>query len=187
MKINFEFLPQGAKLTVSDDYFEYSAFNNTQKWLKENTLILDTGNLLMAGVIDHHQPIPEVAESCVTSIVVRDAEKYIGHLKNLEEVNIITHFIPDLDATALIGERSVATGTRSFGSVATGTRPFGEEFVPIGGGDGGRGKSGCGCRVGRTGGGGGGAPFDGTETNADEPRLGIGFGSPLPRAVSRFW
>lgn len=102
MKINFEFLPQGAKLTVNETYFEYSAFNNTQKWLKENTLILDTGNLLMTGVIDHHQPIPEVAESCVTSIVVRDAEKYIGHLKNLEEVNIITHFIPDLDATASV-------------------------------------------------------------------------------------
>jgi len=102
MKINFEFLPQGAKLIVNEGFFEYGAFNNTQKWSRKNTLILDTGNLLMPGVIDHHQPNPEVAESCVTSLVVQKAEEYIGHLKNESEITIITHFVPDLDATASV-------------------------------------------------------------------------------------
>jgi hypothetical protein len=102
MKINFEFLPQGAKLIVNEGFFEYSAFNNTQKWSRKNTLILDTGNLLMPGVIDHHQPNPEVAESCVTSLVVQKAEEYIGHLKNESEITIITHFVPDLDAMASV-------------------------------------------------------------------------------------
>jgi hypothetical protein len=56
----------------------------------------------MPGVIDHHQPNPEVAESCVTSLVVQKAEEYIGHLKNESEITIITHFVPDLDATASV-------------------------------------------------------------------------------------
>lgn len=102
MNINYHFLPQGAKIIVTDDTFEYSAFNNTQKWSRNNTLILDTGNLLIPGVVDHHQPSPEVAESCVTSLIVERAPEFLGHLKQQETLNIITHFVPDLDATASV-------------------------------------------------------------------------------------
>ena len=37
---------------------------------------------LLPGIIDHHQPDSNFAESCVTSLVVHDADKYISHLKN---------------------------------------------------------------------------------------------------------
>ena len=103
MNINFEFLPQGARINILEDVFEYSANDKVQKWPKNNTLILDTGNELIPGIVDHHQPNnPEVAESCVTSLIISKAEKYLGHLKNQETVNIITHYIPDLDATAAV-------------------------------------------------------------------------------------
>jgi hypothetical protein len=102
-KFNFEFIPQGAQIKITDDYFEFirrknNSENETVRWSKKNTIILDTGNNLLPGIIDHHQPDSNVAESCVTSLVVHDAEKYISHLKDQDEILIITHFIPDLDA-----------------------------------------------------------------------------------------
>ena len=106
-KIIFDFIPQGAQITVTDDHFEFlKRKNNTEvelvKWSRYNTVILDTGNYLMPGIIDHHQPDLSVAESCVASLVVQDAEKYLSHLKDQEEVVVITHFVPDLDAIGAV-------------------------------------------------------------------------------------
>jgi hypothetical protein len=102
MKFTYDFLPQGAKINVQDGFFEFSSFGQTKKWPADRTLILDTGNKLMPGIVDHHQPDSDVKESCVTTLVVQDAEKYLGHLKNQSEVFLITHYVPDLDATASV-------------------------------------------------------------------------------------
>lgn len=106
-KFIFDFIPQGAQITVTDDHFEFlKRKNNTEvelvKWSRSNTIILDTGNYLIPGIIDHHQPDLSVAESCVASLVVQDAETYLSHLKNQEEIVIITHFVPDLDAIGAV-------------------------------------------------------------------------------------
>jgi nanoRNase/pAp phosphatase (c-di-AMP/oligoRNAs hydrolase) len=53
---------------------------------------------LEPGIIDHHQPNCGFENQCVASIVVEHGEKYLKHLLGQKEVNIVTHFIPDLDA-----------------------------------------------------------------------------------------
>ena len=103
----FDFIPQGAQITVTDEHFEFlKRKTNSEvelvKWSRSNTIILDTGNYLIPGIIDHHQPDLSVAESCVASLVVQDAEKYLSHLKDQEEVLVITHFVPDLDAIGAV-------------------------------------------------------------------------------------
>jgi hypothetical protein len=103
----FDFIPQGAQITVTEEHFEFlKRKNNSEvelvKWSRANTIILDTGNYLMPGIIDHHQPDLSVAESCVASLVVQDADRYLAHLKDQKEVVVITHFSPDLDAVGAV-------------------------------------------------------------------------------------
>ena len=61
-------------------------------------LALDVGNRLLPGVIDHHQPGAE--EECAASLVLRYPHFVLDHLKGtpIEEITIITHVSPDLDA-----------------------------------------------------------------------------------------
>ena len=61
-------------------------------------LALDVGNSLLPGVIDHHQPGAE--EECAASLVLRYPHFVLDHLKGtpIEEITIITHVSPDLDA-----------------------------------------------------------------------------------------
>ena len=101
MKINHYFIPQGAVVNIENEKFIFKSFfqskESIQEWNRTNTLIFDTGNHLGDGIIDHHQPGTE--DLCVTSLVALFPEKYLGHIdKNLEEINIITHFFPDFDA-----------------------------------------------------------------------------------------
>ncbi len=99
MKIDFDFIPQGAQVNVEDDHFIF-VFNDgtVKKWERINSVIVDTGNRLEPGIIDHHQPGSE--DSCVASIIANDYEKYLSHLTGQEPVTLITHFVPDLDAIA---------------------------------------------------------------------------------------
>ncbi len=101
MKINHYFISQGAVINIESEKFVFKSFfqgkESIQEWNRSNTLIFDTGNHLGDGIIDHHQPGTE--DLCVTSLVALFPEKYLGHIdKNLEEINIITHFFPDFDA-----------------------------------------------------------------------------------------
>jgi len=73
-------------------------------------LALDVGNHLLPGVIDHHQPGAE--EECATSLVLGYPHFVLDHLKGapIEEITIITHVSPDLDAvTAAFFAHSLLT------------------------------------------------------------------------------
>ena len=61
-------------------------------------LALDVGNRLCPGVIDHHQPGAD--DECTTSLILKYPQYVQDHLKDvpMEEVTIITHVSPDLDA-----------------------------------------------------------------------------------------
>jgi len=98
MKFNYDFIPQGSKVTKEGDYFVCKDRFTDKKWDKNQVVVLDTGNSLEPGIIDHHQPDSIFIDSCVASIVANYPEKYLGHLKQNQEVTIVTHFAPDLDA-----------------------------------------------------------------------------------------
>lgn len=61
-------------------------------------IVLDVGNQLCKGVIDHHQPGAE--KECSTSLIFRYPHYILDHVKGipLEEITLITHISPDLDA-----------------------------------------------------------------------------------------
>jgi hypothetical protein len=101
INVAFDFIPQGAVIVVSDDgqYFIYDDNrNDIKKWDSNNTIILDTGNKLHPGIIDHHQPGSE--SGSVASVISIDAHKYLGHLIGKKEITIVTHHNPDFDAIA---------------------------------------------------------------------------------------
>jgi len=102
MKFNYFFIPQGAIAEITENTFKvtYTVGDEIEQFFfdRENSVILDTGNFLQPGIIDHHQPNCGYENTCVAAIVINEAEKFLGHLKGKEEVNIVTHFVPDLDA-----------------------------------------------------------------------------------------
>ena len=108
MKFNHFFIPQGAKVVHDENlnlftitYNKGTHENPIMEELKlraDSSIILDTGNALKPGIIDHHQPGCEFADKCVAHIVVNNGSSYLEHLLDKAEVNVVTHFIPDLDA-----------------------------------------------------------------------------------------
>jgi hypothetical protein len=108
MKFNHFFIPQGAKVVHDENlnlftitYNKGTRENPIMEELKlhaDSSIILDTGNALKPGIIDHHQPGCEFADKCVAHIVVNKGSSYLEHLLDKAEVNVVTHFIPDLDA-----------------------------------------------------------------------------------------
>jgi len=112
MKFHYHFIPQGAKAVhhLEENTFkvEYNAGTHDNpnpfvlKLPADQTVILDTGNLLQPGIIDHHQPGCEYSNQCVASIVVQHAETYLGHCLGKDEMHIVTHFLPDLDAISAV-------------------------------------------------------------------------------------
>lgn len=100
-KFNYDFIPQGAMVQVPESLgiFTYDdGKGNKKEWKCSNTVIVDTGNKLQEGIIDHHQPASENA--CVASIIVNSPGKYLNHLIGRDEITMVTHFSPDLDAIA---------------------------------------------------------------------------------------
>lgn len=97
--VNFDFIKQGAVVSISGKNLCMRQEGKVdRKWDKESTVIVDTGNQLCEGIIDHHQPGSE--NSCVASILLKNPDKYIGHLANKQNITIVTHENPDLDAIA---------------------------------------------------------------------------------------
>jgi hypothetical protein len=95
--IKYDFLPPGAVVEEENEYFFFRNRSGEKKmWSSSNTVIIDTGNKLKAGIIDHHQPGSENA--CVASILVANPQKYLGHLIGQKDITIVTHFSPDFDA-----------------------------------------------------------------------------------------
>lgn len=112
MKFNYFFIPQGAKVIHDENQNLFSITYNkgprenpimeTLELPADSTIILDTGNALRPGIIDHHQPGCKFADKCVAHIVVNNGIPYLEHLLGKEEVNVVTHFIPDLDALGAV-------------------------------------------------------------------------------------
>ena len=110
MKFNHYFVPQGAKVIKENNQFVIHY--NQGSWdnpvpvklelPSDKTVILDTGNALEPGIIDHHQPNCGFENQCVASLIVEHGGNYLNHLLGHEEVNIVTHFIPDLDALGAV-------------------------------------------------------------------------------------
>ena len=62
-----------------------------------STFILDVGNSLGDGVIDHHQPGTE--DQCVASMIADNPDKWVGkYLKESKSYSLVTHSAPDFDA-----------------------------------------------------------------------------------------
>jgi len=82
--VNFQFAPYG------------------KEFLPEpGTIVPDVGMKTVPGVIDHHQP--EAEAECAASLVVKHPELVLSHLqKNEPEITIITHRLPDFDASSAI-------------------------------------------------------------------------------------
>lgn len=114
MKITYDFIPQGAKVEERGDFLVYQDAFSEKKWQKDKVLILDTGNSLQPGCIDHHQPGSAYNNSCTASIVTLEAAQFIGHLKGLDEITIVTHYAPDLDAIGAVFLSLVYLKTGSF-------------------------------------------------------------------------
>jgi hypothetical protein len=91
MKFNHFFIPQGAKV-VHDELQNLFTINYNEgtyehpkpavlKLPADSTVVLDTGNALKPGIIDHHQPGCEFSDKCVAHIVVNHGATYLEHLK----------------------------------------------------------------------------------------------------------
>ena len=110
MKFNYFFVPQGAKVIKENEEIKILFFTGPRENLQsnttilpiKNTVVLDTGNLLEPGIIDHHQPNCGFENSCVATIVLNYPDRYLKHLRDQSEINIVTHFLPDLDALSSV-------------------------------------------------------------------------------------
>jgi hypothetical protein len=101
INVKFDFIPQGAVISESEKgkWFIYTDGKNcSTSWDSSKTVVVDTGNKLKQGIIDHHQPGSENAS--VASIIANDAPRYLNHLSGQNYITIVTHFEPDLDAIA---------------------------------------------------------------------------------------
>ena len=59
-------------------------------------VVLDVGNNLRPGIIDHHQPTTE--NECTVSLICKFPEYILSNIKGCNKVELVTHKNPDLDA-----------------------------------------------------------------------------------------
>lgn len=95
---NYVFIPAGSTAKKVENLI---VVKDGQKILKKftygNTFVLDVGNMLGNGIIDHHQPGLE--ETCTSEMIGKEPQRWIGqHLKKSLKYNIVLHKDPDLDA-----------------------------------------------------------------------------------------
>ncbi len=95
---NYVFIPAGSVVRREASLLSISENQNISQALPYgNTFVLDVGNSIGDGIIDHHQPGTE--NLCVASMIVKNPEKWIGrHLKDSDEYYLVTHSNPDFDA-----------------------------------------------------------------------------------------
>ena len=102
MKINYDFIPQGAVIDFSGDFFIYEDELIVKRWNKKNTIVCDTGGSLGNGIIDHH--FHGTKDLCCTAIICEDLLSDKNLFSNLDlnsdEFNLITHIHPDFDSIA---------------------------------------------------------------------------------------
>jgi hypothetical protein len=65
-------------------------------------LVLDMGNQLVPGVIDHHQDSGAGRHDCTATLIMQHPELILDHLRDwpIEQVTVVLHRGPDFDAIA---------------------------------------------------------------------------------------
>ena len=89
--------------------FQFTGYGEELK-PRENTVILDVGKKLDFGILDHHQKT--APNECAASLVVKYPHYILEHLKERDEITIITHKYPDFDAvtSSYLTKRLIETG-----------------------------------------------------------------------------
>jgi len=103
LSFNYAFIPAGTSVTRDGEklYARDDSNGSSLSFPYGRTFVLDVGNHLGDGVIDHHQPGTEA--ECVASIVAKDPDKWIGqHLRPLNQYWLVTHRSPDFDAVSSV-------------------------------------------------------------------------------------
>jgi hypothetical protein len=87
-----------------------------------NTLVLDMGNQLVPGVIDHHQDSGAGVHDCTATLIVAHPELILTHLRDvpIEQVTVVLHRNPDFDAIAAtyLAQELLVTGELPPGAAA---------------------------------------------------------------------
>ena len=129
LKFNYTFIPAGSAVSRDGDMLTIkgAAKSPALTFPYGRTFVLDVGNSLGEGVIDHHQPGTE--NQCVASMIANDPDKWIGqYLKESDQYSLITHSTPDFDATASVFLAEQYIRTRSLPGFAT---EFGEYVLTV--------------------------------------------------------
>lgn len=103
LSFNYTFIPAGSSVTREGDRLHVKDDSNVSglSFPYGRTFVLDVGNRLGDGIIDHHQPGTEA--ECVASMVARDPDRWIGqYLYKSNQYWLITHFSPDFDAVGSV-------------------------------------------------------------------------------------
>jgi hypothetical protein len=104
MRFSYFFIPAGSAIDCRKNDFQLPIKNSDESLLalpKGCSFILDVGNYLGDGIVDHHQPGTENA--CVSSLITNNPKKYIGDFLNrCSSYNLVTHKSPDFDALCSI-------------------------------------------------------------------------------------
>ena len=114
MRFSYYFIPAGSVIDSIKDDFQLPIKNSDGSFLalpKGCSFILDVGNYLGDGIVDHHQPGTENA--CVSSLITNNPKKHIGDfLSRCSAYNLVTHKNPDFDAlcSMYLTERYIAQG-----------------------------------------------------------------------------
>ena len=97
-QIEYIFVQPGRVIDCKDNLFIFKDIQGHHLRLPYGqTFVLDVGNSLDNGVIDHHQP--GIENLCAASIVYGNPDKWIGrHLKKSQKYYLVTHTDPDFDA-----------------------------------------------------------------------------------------
>ena len=99
MIFNYIFIPAGSVISRSGNVLSVKCDTKDSALIfpHGNTFILDVGNSLGNGVIDHHQPGTE--NQCAASMIADDPDKWIGqYLNESDQYFLVTHSAPDFDA-----------------------------------------------------------------------------------------
>jgi hypothetical protein len=109
---NYTFIPAGSTVSRAGDMLTVmgTAKDYALTFPYGRSFILDVGNALGDGVIDHHQPGTE--NQCVVSLIAADSDKWIGqYLSESDEYFLVTHSNPDFDAvgSVFLAEKYIRT------------------------------------------------------------------------------
>jgi hypothetical protein len=101
MKFRYVFIPAGSSIVKEGNSLtlKNNFDSNRHSWPYGSTFVVDVGNSLEHGIIDHHQPGTE--RECSASLIAKYPQRFIlNHLDQSDEYILITHRSPDFDALA---------------------------------------------------------------------------------------